>query len=249
MDPGAEGGTLMHKVEIRPELLERLTKERGGRLHIFDDVDPARTAHVIIDLQNGFMEQGAPVEVPTAREIVPNVNAISAAVRAAGATNIFVRFTTPADALDAWSSFYARFPPEARKAHQAAFAPGAHYWQLWPQLEVRAEDLQVDKGRFAAFIPGTCDLHRILQDRGIDTLIVTGTLTNCCCESTARDAMQLNYKVIFVSDANAALTDAEHNATLNNMCALFADVMSTDEVVSAVYGRASRPVAASPARR
>jgi len=94
--------------------------------------------------------------------------------------------------------------------------------------------LRVNKGRFAAFIPGTCDLHGILQSRDIDTLVVTGTLTNCCCESTARDAMQLNYKVIFVSDANATLTDAEHNATLNNMCALFADVMSTDEVLGAL---------------
>ena len=46
----------MHKVEIRPELLERLTQERGGRLHLFDDIDPARTAHVVIDLQNSFME-------------------------------------------------------------------------------------------------------------------------------------------------------------------------------------------------
>ncbi|MFX8988223.1 cysteine hydrolase, partial [Acinetobacter baumannii] len=79
-----------------------------------------------------------------------------------------------------------------------------------------------------------CDLHQILRDRQIDTLIVTGTLTNCCCESTARDAMQLNYKVIFVSDANAALSDAEHNATLNNMAALFADVMSTAEVIGSL---------------
>jgi ureidoacrylate peracid hydrolase len=98
----------------------------------------------------------------------------------------------------------------------------------------------VSKGRFAAFIPGTCDLHQILQERGIDTLIITGTVTNCCCESTARDAMQLNYKVIFVSDGNAALSDAEHNATLNNMCALFADVMSTDEVVSALERSGAR---------
>jgi ureidoacrylate peracid hydrolase len=86
---------LMHKVEISPELIARLTRERGGRLHIFDDIDPARTAHVIVDLQNGFMEPGAPVEVPPAREIVPNVNAISSAVRRAGGLNVFVRFTTP----------------------------------------------------------------------------------------------------------------------------------------------------------
>jgi ureidoacrylate peracid hydrolase len=86
----------------------------------------------------------------------------------------------------------------------------------------------------------------MLQDRGIDTLIVTGTLTNCCCESTARDAMQFNYKVIFVSDANATLSDAEHNATLNNMCALFADVMSTDEVIEVLRlrGAGSRRTAA-----
>ena len=58
-----------------------------------------------------------------------------------------------------------------------------------------------------------------------------GTATNVCCESTARDTMQMNYKVIFVADGNAALTDAEHNATLNNMVTLFADVMTTDEVV------------------
>ncbi len=221
----------MHKIELDPELIQRLTAERGGRLHIFDELEPARTAHLIIDLQNGFMEPGAPVEVPLAREIVPTVNAISKAIRDAGGTNIFVRFTTPTDSLESWSSFYSRFPKAARQAHQAAFAPGAHYWQLWPTLDVREVDLKVDKGRFAAFIPGTCNLHQILQERGIDTLIITGTLTNCCCESTARDAMQFNYRVIFVSDANAALSDAEHNATLNNMCALFADVMSAAEVI------------------
>jgi ureidoacrylate peracid hydrolase len=222
----------MHKIQLNPELIERLTRERGGRLHLFEQIDPARTAHVIVDLQNGFMEEGAPVEVPIAREIIPNVNAISNAIRKAGGVNVFVQFATPPDALQAWSSFYTRFAPDGRKAHQEAFAPGAHYWQLWPALEVRESDLKVNKGRFAAFIPGTCDLHEMLQARGIDTLIVTGTVTNCCCESTARDAMQLNYKVIFVSDGNAAMSDAEHNATLNNMCALFADVMSTDEVVS-----------------
>ncbi|HVY81402.1 MAG TPA: cysteine hydrolase [Steroidobacteraceae bacterium] len=230
----------MHKIEISPELIERLTAERGGRLHLYDEINPARTAHVIIDMQNGFMEPGAPVEVPAAREIVPNVNAISGAARRAGARNIFVRFTTPTGALEQWSSFYSRFSPQTRRAHQEAFAPGAHYWQLWPELDVREDEAKVDKARFAAFIPGTCDLHSILQERGIDTLIISGTLTNCCCESTARDAMQLNYKVIFVSDANATFTDAEHNATLNNMCALFADVMSTAEVLDVLQRSAAR---------
>ncbi len=68
----------------------------------------------------------------------------------------------------------------------------------------------------------------------MDTVIISGVLTNCCCESTARDAMQLNYKVVFVEDANAALTEAAHNGTLDNMAALFADVVSTKELVESL---------------
>jgi ureidoacrylate peracid hydrolase len=227
----------MHRIEIEPHLAARLKRERGGRLHILETLDAARTAHVVIDLQNGFMEPGAPAEVPIAREIVPNVNAISEAVRRAGGTNIFVRFTTPP--LDAWSSFYSRFPAEARQAHREAFVADTHYWQLWPGLDIRADDLIVEKGRFAAFIPGTSNLHEVLQSRDIDTLIITGTVTNVCCESTARDAMQFNYNVIFVSDGTAAFSDAEHNGTLNSLCALFADVMSTEDVIALLRGSAT----------
>ncbi|HWW65972.1 MAG TPA: cysteine hydrolase [Sphingomonadaceae bacterium] len=226
----------MHQIDIAPELIAQRNQARGGRRSIFGDIVPERTAQVVIDMQNGFMEPGAPVEVPFAREIVPHVNAIGEALRKAGGTNIFVRFSTPVDALESWSNFYARLPVEARQAHQAAFAPGAHYWEFWPELDIRDEDVIVEKGRFSAFVPGTCDLDETLRARGIDTLIVTGTLTNCCCESTARDAMQRNYKVLFVEDANAARSDADHNAALANMCALFADVMPTDELLSALRG-------------
>jgi len=223
----------MHKIMLDPDLVARLTEARGGRLHVLDTLDPARTAHIIVDMQNGFVEEGAPVEVPTAREIVPAVNRISQAVRAAGGVNYFVHFTTPVGDLDSWSTFYGRFSKDIARGHQDAFTPGAHYWQLWPALDVDGSvDQTIEKKRFGAFIPGTCDLDADLRARGIDTLIITGTLTNCCCESTARDAMQLNYKVIFATDANAALTDAEHNATLNNMMFLFADVMSADEIVA-----------------
>lgn len=223
----------MHKIQLDPDLVARLTQARGGRLHVIEKLDPARTAHIIVDMQNGFVEQGAPVEVPTARAIVPNVNRISQALRAAGGANYFVQFTTPVGDLESWSAFYARFAGKGAKGHQDAFTPGAHYWQLWPALDVdQSVDRTIEKKRFGAFIPGTCDLDAELRERGIDTLIITGTLTNCCCESTARDAMQLNYNVIFATDANAALTDAEHNATLHNMMFLFADVMSTEEIVA-----------------
>ena len=222
----------MHQIELDAELVARMKAARGGNLHVIERLDPARIAHLIIDMQNGFVEPGAPVEVPIAREIVPNVNRISAAARNADAANCFLQFTTPVEDLSSWSSFYARFSPDISSGHQAAFTPGAHHWQLWPTIEVdEARDQMIEKRRFSAFIHGTCDLDAMLRARGIDTLIISGTLSNCCCESTARDAMQMNYRVIFASDANAALTDAEHMTTLNNMLFLFADVRSTDEIV------------------
>jgi ureidoacrylate peracid hydrolase len=221
----------MHKILLDPAMLARQRAERGGSPHVIKQLDPRRTAHIVVDMQNGFMEEGAPVEVPFAREIVPAVNRISRAIRTAGGTNIFLQFTTPRAGLENWSAFYARFPADFAAVHQAAFAPGAHHWQLWPDLDVDLQsDIAMEKERFGAFIPGTCDLDTHLRSRGIDTLIITGTLTNCCCESTARDAMQLNYRVIFSADANAALTDAEHNATLHNMAFLFADTMRADEI-------------------
>ena len=221
----------MHKIAMASEILERIKGFRDG-FHMFGDIEPAKTAHIIVDLQNGFMEEGAAVELPVARDIVPNVNEICKAVRASGGINVFIRYLVDDETQVNWSSWFNDFAsPSRRKAMIDTFSRDAHGFALWPGLDVQPEDLIVDKTRFGAFVPGSSDLHNMLQTRGIDTLIITGTATNVCCESTARDAMQMNYKVIFIADGNAALTDAEHNATLNNMVTLFADVMTTEEMV------------------
>jgi ureidoacrylate peracid hydrolase len=232
----------MHKIALSADVL-KLIQAKQGTLHPYQQIDLRRTAHIIVDLQNGFMEPGAPVEVPIAREIVPNVNRISAVVRKHGGRNVFLRMTVDAESRVSWSTWLDHLHTvEGRATNAAAFTHDAHYWQLWPELDVRYGDLTVNKYRFGAFVPGASRLHEILQGHQIDTLIISGTLTNCCCESTARDAMQMNYKIIFVSDANAALTDAAHNATLENMAFLFGDVMSTEELLRYIE-RSAAPAA------
>ena len=229
----------MHQVRISPEALAFARRQRGGALHMFDQLDLSRTAHVIVDMQNGFVEPGAPVEVPVARDIVGNINAISRAVRRAGGTNVFLQMTVDQGSMQSWSNWFRYFhTAESTAGFEDSFGHGRHYWALWPAMDVGESDLFVDKTRFGAFVPGASPLHELLQARGIDTLIITGTLSNCCCESTARDAMQMNYKLVFVSDANAALTDAAHNATLDNMCMIFADVRPTAEVVELIAASA-----------
>ena len=87
------------------------------------------------------------------------------------------------------------------------------------------------KIKYSAFIAGSSDIDAQLKARGIETLLVTGTVTNVCCDSTARDAMMLEYRVAMLSDGNASLTDEEHAASLNNFLIFFGDVMTTDEAI------------------
>lgn len=220
----------MHRIAYTPAF-----SARGAGRAPLGPLEPSRTAHLVVDLQHGFLAPGAPVEVPVAREVVPEVNRIAAAVRAAGALNVFLRMNLATPATDTWRDYLARLAdPAARRAVVDAFSPGAPEFELWDGLERAADDLVVDKHRFSAFVPGASGLHDLLGARGVDTLVVTGTLTNVCCESTARDAMQMDYRVLFVADATAALTDEIHNATLANVDAHFGRVVTTEEVLAAL---------------
>ena len=232
----------MHKIAIPSYAIKRALARRG-RLHPFEDLDPARTALVVVDLQNGFMVPGQPAEIAQAREIVPAVNRLARATRAAGGTVVWIQNTITPESEQSWSVWLGNFAdddwgPRMRQA----FTPGDFGHALYPDLDVLSGDLTVRKTRFSALVQGASDLDAILRGRGIDTLIIVGTATNVCCESTARDAMMLNYKVFFVSDANACRTDEEHNATLAIMMIMFAEVRSTDEMI-ALLQRHATPIA------
>src|SRR5262249_4535680 len=98
---------------------------------------------------------------------------------------------------------------------------------------------------FQRFIQGSSNLAETLRHRGIDTILVTGTVTNVCCESTARDAMMLNFKTIMVTDGNAAVTDQDHNASLCAFYLTFGDIMSTDMLIACLGRTVSSKLAAA----
>jgi ureidoacrylate peracid hydrolase len=227
------------EVVVPAEVVRRADEARGRSDPIA--VVPTRTAHLVVDLQLGFMAQGALAEVPAARTIVPAVNRLSRAVRAAGGINVFLRMTVDLHEPRYWASLFDRMSPQATAQWAEAFGRGGSQHALWPELEVETGDLVLDKTRYSAFIPGASALDETLRARRIDTLVVTGTLTNCCCESTVRDAMQMGYKVLFVADAAAAQDQAAHAATLSNLVSLyFADVCATDEAIRRLGARSAR---------
>ncbi len=111
----------------------------------------------------------------------------------------------------------------------AAGQPGA----VWAEGLLREpSDLTVEKQSASAFFPGKCLLPDLLRARGIDTVLITGVLTNICCESSARDAATLGFRVIMVADANAARSDEEHQSALYNVMRNFGDVRTSDDLIA-----------------
>jgi ureidoacrylate peracid hydrolase len=222
----------MHPVDLPAEIVERL-RSRRGKLHLFDALEPQRCALVVIDMQKSFVEPGAPSAVATAREIVPNINRLAAALRGARGTVAWVQATYTREGPGYWPLFFDYMvSPELSGRILGALTEGDPGHALWHELDVRPGDLRVRKNRYSAFFPGACELPARLRERGVETVLIAGTMTNVCCEASARDAMMDGFKTVVVSDANAARSDSEHVASLATILQFFGDVRTTDEAMA-----------------
>lgn len=221
----------MHRLDIPDSIVARVVA-RCGTAHPFDNLDPARTAFVVIDMQVGFMDPAiGHAPCPMAQSIVPAVNRLADALRQAGGGVFWVQNQHDESCDRDWSVMQAMATPASRARRVASMTPGSAGHALWPALDVRPGDEIVAKRRFSAFIRGSSDLEERLRARGFDTVLIGGTVTNVCCESSARDAMMLDFRTVMVADANAALSDAEHNASLAAFWQIFGDVMTVDHVI------------------
>ena len=221
----------MHNFQM-PQDHEKRVIARQGRAHACEAFDGPRTALLVVDMQNYFMTEPYQSACAAAREIVPNVNRLADAVRKAGGKVVWIQNLAPWESQQSWSVCKAMYRPENAKARWESMQRDHHGFQLWPALEVREGDERVIKRRYSAFIQGSSNIENVLRDNGIDTLIITGVATEVCCESTARDAMMLNYRTLMVSDGCATSTDAEHAASMGNFYLRFGDVQTTDELVA-----------------
>lgn len=230
-----------HNVEIPDYVIERVMAKRG-RLNVFDSFDPKRTALVVIDMQNFFVE-----EVETAQSIVPNINRLARTMRDAGGMVAWVLLTV-AEAPDGpslWPIYHDYFFTDAkRQAHKDGLTEGSWGHKLYADLDVEQTDLNVRKSRFSAFIQGSSDLDERLRNQDIENLLIAGTATNFCCETSARDAMMIGYRTIMVSDANAARYDEDHIVGLTSILQSFGDVRTTGEVIDDVLGLGAGAAAA-----
>lgn len=213
---------MLHDWRIDPREYER-HEQRRGRRHAYEHLDPATTALIAVDMIPFFVDHN-----PYATGIIANINTVANVLRRASGV---VAWVVPAHqpATPHMVDFYG---PEIAERYANSAGTGPIPTRLAAALDTTVEDLYAEKTAPSAFFPGHCDLHDQLATRAITTVLVTGTVANVCCESTARDAATLGYRTIMIADANAAARDADLNATLHTIYRSFGDVRPADDVVA-----------------
>jgi len=185
-------------------------------------LDAARTALVVIDLQEGILPfAGGP---HTAQDVVSRSARLAEKCRASGAPVVMVRV--------GWSADFAEALKQPVDAQAPAHALPENWWHYPLSLGKRDSDIEVTKRQWGAFY-GT-DLELQLRRRGIDTIILCGIATNIGVESTARNAWELGFNLVIAEDACSTATTEQHQASMTHIFPRIARVRSTEEIINAL---------------
>ena len=196
--------------------------------------EPSRTALIVVDMENDFVAEGAPMETPAGREMIPRLREAIEHARDVGIRVLYTTHTHRAGGCDL-GRHRDLWAPIATGAGCVDDTPGI---EIYKEIAPAEDEIVIRKRRYSAFFGS--DLDIVLRGWGIDTVVVSGVTTENCCHATARDAFYRDYRVAFLSDATAtfdypdigqgAMSAAEvHRATLIVLAASTAHVMSTAE--------------------
>ena len=194
------------------------TKVEVPAYDVLDEVavDPARTALIVVDMQNDFVSEGGTLLVPDAGATVPAIRALADRFRDAGARVVFTQ-----DTHDEGDPEWAIWPEHARR--------GTWGWQIVDALEPRDGELVISKVRYDAFYGTHLDHH--LRVWGVDTVVICGTVANICVHYTAASAALRWYDVVIPRDAVSALDPFDLEASLRQTTFLFAGTVTTAEAI------------------
>jgi nicotinamidase-related amidase len=183
-------------------------------------LDSARSALLVIDMQNFFLDPKSPTFTAGGLAILPVLKGLVGAFRNAGRPVIFTRHVHHPDHIDSgimgwwWPGMCIEGSPES---------------EVHPELAPLPSEKSILKHRYSAFY--NTDLETVLRCQGIQDLVVTGIMTNLCCESTARDAYFRDYRVFFLADGTGSINEEMHLASLLNIAYGFGYVTLADRIL------------------
>jgi len=183
-------------------------------------VEKETSALLVIDMQKFFLEPGSPTFTCGGLAILPTVKQLIGAFREVGRPVIYTRHVHRPDGSDLGIMGWW---------WEGRCVEGSVESELHDGVAPLADEQVVLKRRYSAFY-GT-DLETVLRCLEVKDLVVSGVMTNLCCESTARDAYYRDYRVFFLADGTGTVNEEMHLASLLNLAFGFAFVTTADEVV------------------
>ena len=205
-----------------------------GALHVLQ-LDPAATALIVVDMQNDFVRQGAPLEVPDARDTIENHRRLLKGFRNRKHVVVFTRFIAGPGRTLMWNWSTVLAPPTCccwpgfMRTYSDVEGP-RDAAAVIDELAPLPTEHQIAKYNYGAF--HRTNLLDCLQAQGVDTVVVTGTVTQICVDETARGAFREGLRAVMVSDAVSSFDRTLHQATLANFAMKFGWVMTTDDVLA-----------------
>ena len=204
-----------------------------------------KTALLVIDMQHGFVDEGASLEIPKARDITPNIRSLMDAFRETGMPVIFTEFvyadTVPCLRGDPFGPEHLSANPNEPTGFgypsnncKIGVDPGsgAESAATIDKLKPLDTELVIQGHTYDKFYGTHLDLA--LRSLGVDRFVITGVTTDCCVNSTIVSGSTRNYRVTAVSDGMATIHDHIHDACLQIWENKFARIRTTAEILSEV---------------
>ena len=215
---------LVHHGDISEKdvILSALADYHTDRPHAFD-INADSSALVVIDMQVGFVDRGSPQWVPQAERMVSSLDRVAENARQLDIPVIF----TSARFLDPSPTDVLRLTPTIAAGNLAEGTPGV---EIVPELWRTGDILVNTKHTYDAFF--ATDLDYRLRGLGKGTVVIAGTLTNFCCEATARAGFDRGYHVVLVSDLCASDNPWAHDATMQTIRRGFGRVVDSKAVIA-----------------
>jgi nicotinamidase-related amidase len=210
---------------VDPILLPSKTKSWLEQIEPFNQhvmaLNREKSALLVIDMQEFFLDPLSPSFTCGGLAIIPVLQRLINAFRGFNRPVIYTRHVHHPDHIDSgilgwwWQGMCIEGTPESEVHHD---------------LTPRPSEKVIQKHRYSAFY--NTDLETILRCQGIEDLVITGVMTNMCCESTARDAYYRDQRVFFMADGTGSITEEMHLASLLNLAFGFAYVTDADRIIA-----------------
>ena len=191
-------------------------------------LNPKKAALLVIDMQNDFINKGSMVYTEMAEAIVPNLKRLISACRKAKIPVIYTAHIHQDPAVD--GGMTAQWWSELKD--KKVLVAGSKGSEIYSEIAPKSDEKVIYKHRYSAFY--NTDLEIVLRGFGITDLIITGVMTNICCESSARDAFFRDFRIFVLADGTGSGEEIFHISSLRTLAYGFAYVTTVKEIIKKI---------------